>query len=120
MSFKTLYVINAKEKEVKYNSYIGERDEYIKTLRADAVNWINLIDDHFALVEMNIGKYLNESGDFLWKKNEFMITFNVQNESFPLYLSKILSNANTLLHDEAFINFTIEKKELSQMEIIKI
>ena len=120
MSFKTLYVINAKEKEEKYNSYIGERDEYIKTLRADAVNWINLIDDHFALVEKNIGKYLNESGDFLWKKNEFMITFNVQNESFPLYLSKILSNANTLLHDEAFINFTIEKKELSQMEIIKI
>ena len=49
-----------------------------------------------------------------------MITFDVQNESFPLYLSKILSNANTLLHDEAFINFTIEKKELSQMEIIKI
>ena len=32
MSFKTLYVINAKEKEVKYNSYIGERDEYIKDI----------------------------------------------------------------------------------------
>lgn len=119
MSLRTLYEITKEGMNVNYNTYISDKEEYVYTMKNYSIEWINEIADNFAIVEKNIGKYLNETGEYLWEKEEYNLN-NKQNESFPLYLSKIISNANSLLRDENFIECILHNKTVQGIELYNI
>ena len=120
MSLKTLYLITTKDFDIKYYSYITDKEQYVKSLRDYSLEWINKMADNFAIVEKHIGQYIEDTNSSFWERE----TFNVneeQEESFPIYLAKIISNANTLLRNEKFIEKTITKGiALSNIEVYNI
>ena len=86
-----------------YATYIANTTEYFNTLKQYCETWYTQIVTHFGLLEYNIGSYVNNPQLF-WSLQT--VTYNfpelTDKESYPLGLSQILTDMNSLLHSELF------------------
>lgn len=117
MSLKTLFLISTKGYNIQYYSFISDKEEYVKRMRLDSIKWINKMADNIAIVEKYIEQYIEDTNSCFWERETFGLD-EVQEESFPIYFAKILSNANSLLGNEKFIEIASTKQiSLSNIEI---
>lgn len=101
-----------------YATYIANTTEYFNTLRHYCETWYTQIVTHFGLLEYNIGSYVNNPQLF-WSLQT--VTYNfpelTDKESYPLGLSQILTDMNSLLHSELFTLECSAFQNASEQEI---
>ena len=105
VSLKSL-INNNKNNNYNYNSYI-EKNKYFTTMKKFCYIWYNNITIKFGELEHKIGKYLNEENYKTYFWDEEQVNYNFKDlandtETFPLELSQIMSNINSLLLNPYF------------------
>ena len=90
----------------KFNSYIEDNYEYFMEMKKNNYLIYNNITKYFGSLEYNIGKYINnkEQNIYFWDKENITYYYNrlKDSEAFPLGLSQVLSDINSLLMNKYF------------------
>ena len=120
ISFDTFYIMNNNpfQYNYSYNFYLNSYEEYIYTLKNYSQEWINNIYTNFSLVEKAIAIFTKKSRDLFWEKEEILNLPRTYNscEPYPFALNQILGSANILLNDYSYIDFILNKKNLTEFQ----
>ena len=102
-----------------FNSFIEDNYEYFENLTDLSLEWYKNISMHFGNFENQINDILNnkEIGLYFWDQN--LVSYNneliVDTEGFPLALSQVLSNVNSLLQLKTF-ELDVNKNDLTNAD----
>ena len=121
ISFDTFYIMNINniQYNYSYNIYLNSYEEYFSTLQNYSLEWINDIYTNFSLVEKAIAIFTKKSRDLFWEKENILNYPGTYNscEPYPFALNQILDSANSLLNDYFYINFILNKINLTSFQI---
>ena len=107
VSLRALFNKTKNEIEYDFNSFIQDNDIYFINMKKIGYLWYSNITLSFGELEHKIGKYLNRENQIKYFWDNENVTYYYQNinsdtESFPLGLSQIMSDINSLLMNSNF------------------
>ena len=107
ISLYSLYKNRKENLNYNFNSFIPDNNEYFDTMKNYSYNWYNKIADDFGDMENVINDYIDKNKQTILFWDEENITYTIDKindtDSFPLAVSQVLSDINSLLKDEKFI-----------------
>ena len=107
ISLYSLYLNKKNNLNYNFNSFISDNNEYFETMKNYSYNWYNQIADDFGDLENVINDYIDKNKQTVLFWDEEKITYTIDTitdtDSFPLAVSQVLSDINSLLKDEKFI-----------------
>ncbi len=110
VSLRSLFINDKIHQNYTFNSFIEDKNEYFSTMKKYGYLWYNNISVSFGELEHKIGKYLNKENQnkYFWDEERVSYYFqdkklDYAHESFPLGISQIMSDINSLLMDTKFI-----------------
>jgi len=110
VSLRALFNNLKENQNYKFNSYIEDNYEYFITLKKKNYDLYINITKYFGLLEYNIGRYIDSKNQdkFFWDKEKISYYYHDLNDTdaFPLGLSQVLSDINSLLMNK---NFNLSK-----------
>ena len=118
MSLRTLHILENTPLYDNYNVFLENKPIYIRTLKNKSSEWIHLISKHYSQMEGDFSFYLDNKQDF-WARKDFSLLLS-RNESFPLYVSQIISNAAALVRNEDFLNNTSRNNVVNDINRLEI
>ena len=118
VSLRALFENAKNEQNYIFNSFINNKNEYFSKMKKYGYLWYNNITVSFGELEHKIGKYLNRENQikYFWDKEKVTYYYHDENldcdhESFPLGLSQIMSDINSLLMNKNFILELVNEKD---------
>ena len=109
VSLRTL-LKNIKDNRYNFNSFIEDNQKYFEVMKKLSYIWYNNITIRFGELEHKIGKFLHKKDYKLYFCDEEQVSYNYKGlnnntEAFPVGLSQVMTNINSLLLK---VNFTLD------------
>ena len=107
VSIRALFFSNQKNQNFNYNSFIEDKNKFFLNMRKYSYIWYNNITFRFGELEYQIRNYLSKEilNKYFWneeKINYYYKHLNYDTETFPVELSLIMSNVNSLIMNPSF------------------